>query len=100
MKSTRSSAVRVGLAQRARVVLLAADGEANTAIAVKVGMSRPTVVTWRSRYAADGVPGLQDEARSGRPRTLDHLAIVAETLKPPPKKYGVTHLSEPVKSSV
>ncbi len=33
MKFTRSSAVRAGLAQRARIVLLAADGEANTAIA-------------------------------------------------------------------
>ncbi|GII27196.1 hypothetical protein [Planotetraspora mira] len=34
-----------------------------------------------------------DRARSGRPRTLGHRAIAAETLKPPPKKFGVTHWS-------
>ncbi|MBA3575652.1 MAG: helix-turn-helix domain-containing protein, partial [Pseudonocardiales bacterium] len=51
---TRASSVRAGLAQRARIVLLAAQGESNTAIAVKVGVSRPTVIDWRNRYAAQG----------------------------------------------
>jgi DNA-binding CsgD family transcriptional regulator len=41
---TRSSAVRAGLAQRARIVLLAADGVSNTEIAARVGVSRPTVI--------------------------------------------------------
>jgi hypothetical protein len=40
-----------------------------------------------------GTGGLADAPRSGRPRELDHRAIVAETLKPPPKKLGVTHWS-------
>lgn len=62
-------------------------------IAAKVGVSRPTVIAWRNRYASQGIAGLQDEAQSGRPRTLDHREIVAETLKPPPNKYGVTHWS-------
>ena len=93
VKLLRSSTVQAGLAQRARIVLLAADGEANTEIAAKVGASRPTVIAWRRRYAAQGIAGLADEARSGRPRTLDHRTIVAETLKPPPKKFGVTHWS-------
>ncbi len=90
---TRASSVRAGRAQRARIVLLAADGESNTAIAVKVGVSRPTVIDWRNRYAAQGISGLDDDPRSGRPRTIDHRDIVAATLKPPPKKYGVTHWS-------
>ncbi len=90
---TRSSTVRAGLAQRARIVLLATDGESNTSIAAKVGVSRPTVIGWRDRYAAWGIAGLDDDRRSGRPRTIDHRDIVAETLKPPPKKYGVTHWS-------
>ncbi|MDQ2850787.1 MAG: IS630 family transposase [Actinomycetota bacterium] len=90
---TRSSTARAGLAQRARIVLLACDGESNTAIAAKVGVSRPTVIGWRDRYAAQGIAGLDDDPRSGRPRTIDHRDIVAETLKPPPKKYGVTHWS-------
>jgi transposase len=89
----RSSTVKAGLAQRARIVLLAADGEANVAIAERVGVSRPTVIDWRNRYAADGLAGLEDDPRSGRPRTIDHAGIVAVTLAPPPKKYGVTHWS-------
>jgi transposase/DNA-binding CsgD family transcriptional regulator len=89
----RSSSVRAGLAQRARIVLLAADGVSNTAIAELVGVSRPTVIGWRERYQAKGVPGLEDEPRSGRPRSIDHAKVVAATLRPPPKKYGVTHWS-------
>ena len=90
---TRSSSVRAGLAQRARIVLLAADGVSNTAIAEPVGVSRPTVIGWRDRYAAQGLAGLDDEPRSGRPRTIDHRRVVTATLTPPPKKYGVTHWS-------
>ena len=46
---TRSSTVRAGLAQRARIVLLAADGISNTGIAEAVGVSRPTVISWLDR---------------------------------------------------
>src|SRR3954454_21577354 len=89
----RASSVRAGLAQRARIVLLAADGVSNTAIAELVGVSRPTVIGWRDRYAAHGLQGLDDEPRSGRPRSIDHRRIVTATLTPPPKRYGVTHWS-------
>ncbi|MEU4675329.1 helix-turn-helix domain-containing protein, partial [Amycolatopsis sp. NPDC023774] len=41
---TRSSSVRAGVAQRARIVLLAAEGVANSVIAERVGVSRPTVI--------------------------------------------------------
>jgi len=74
-------------------VLAAADGEANERIAVRVGVSKVTVLQWRTRYADHGIAGLDDQARSGRPRTIDHRQIVATTLKAPPKKYGVTHWS-------
>jgi len=90
---TRSSSVRAGLAQRARIVLLAADGLSNTAIAAQVGVSRPTVIGWRGRYEQRGMKGLADEPRPGRPRQVDHRAVVAATLTPPPKKLGVTHWS-------
>jgi transposase len=46
------------LAQRARIVLLAADGEPNTSIAELAGVSRPTVISWRQRYRARGLAGL------------------------------------------
>ena len=48
----RSSSIRAGLAQRARIVLLAAAGVSNTEIAERVGVSRPTVIGWRNRYVS------------------------------------------------
>jgi transposase len=87
----RASRVEAGAARRARIVLLAADGSANSRIAETVGVS--TVLLWRARYQSKGLDGLRDEPRPGRPRTTDHAAIVAATLKPPPKKLGVTHWS-------
>jgi transposase len=93
VRLTRSSSVRAGLAQRARIVLLAADGVSNTAIAELVGVSRPTVIGWRDRYQRRGLAGLVDEPRPGRPRSIDHAAIITATLKPPPKRLGTTHWS-------
>lgn len=61
---TRSSSARAGLAQRARIVLLAADAESNTSIAAKVGVSRPTVIDWRNWCAARGIAGLEDDPRT------------------------------------
>jgi transposase len=90
---TRSTTTRAGLAQRARLVLLAADGVSNTAISALVGLSRPKVIAWRQRYQRSGIGGLADAERPGRPREIDHAAIVSATLKPPPKKLGVTHWS-------
>ena len=90
---TRSSTVQAGLAQRARIVLLAADGVSHTRIAERLDVSRQTVITWRQRYEARGLAGLQDEPRSGRPRTIDHDRIITATLTPPPKRLGVTHWS-------
>jgi transposase len=89
----RSSTVSAGRAQRARIVLLAAEGTTNTEIAQRVGVTRQTVVSWRARYVEGGLDGLGDVARPGRPRRLDHAKVVAETLKAPPKKLGVTHWS-------
>lgn len=88
---TRASTVTASAAKRARIVLLAADGVANTRIAALVDATVTTVLLWRGRYQAKGLSGLADRPRSGRPRTLDHRAIVAATLVPPPKNFGVTH---------
>jgi len=90
---TRASTVPAAAAKRARIVLLAADGVANTRIAELVDSTVTTVLSWRARYQSNGLAGLADAPRPGRPRTLDHRQIVAETLKPPPKKLGVTHWS-------
>jgi transposase len=90
---TRSSSVKAGLALRARIVLAAADGERTSSICERLGVSRPTVSQWKKRYAADGVDGLDDAPRSGRPKTIDDADIIAATLEPPPERLGVTHWS-------
>ena len=89
----RSSTAEARLVQRARIVLLAADGMSNVAIAQRVGVDADTVTKWRGCYRRGGFAALGDAARQGRPRTLDQAAIVAATLKPPPKSLGVTHWS-------
>jgi len=89
----RASAVRSGLARRARIVLLAAEGLGNTAIAGKVGVSRPTVLLWRGRYEVGGVAALEDLDRPGRPPRVEQAEVVVATLQEPPARLGVTHWS-------
>lgn len=71
-------------ALRARIVLLSAEGLSVTAVAERLGTSRPTVATWRNRYLAEGPAGLRDSSRPGRPRTVDADAVVRTTLLEPP----------------
>jgi transposase len=89
----RSPSIRAGLAQRARIVLLAADGAGTNEIVRLTGVSKPTVIAWKRRYAAEGIGGLQDRPRPGRARWTDDVAIVLATLEPPPVRLGVTHWS-------
>jgi len=90
---TRSSTMSAGRVERARIVLAVADGAGTSGAARMVGVSRPTVIKWRDRFAANGIAGLDDEARSGRPKTVDDAAIIAATLEPPPESLAVTHWS-------
>jgi transposase len=90
---TRSSTVSAGRAERARVVLAVADGAGTSRAARLVGVSRPTVIKWRDRFAAHGLAGLDDQPRSGRPKTIDDAQIIAATLESPPESLGVTHWS-------
>lgn len=56
--------------QRARIVLAAADGIENVVIAVQVGACVNSVSAWRKRFFEEGIDGLADRHRSGRPRTF------------------------------
>lgn len=93
VRMTRASSVRTSLAQRAHIVLLAGEGTSNTEIAELVGVSRPTVILWRKRFQDQGIAGLHDEPRQGRPRHVNHERIIAATLNPPPAGLGLTHWS-------
>src|SRR3954470_17151512 len=90
---TRSSTVSSGHGERARIVLAIGDGAGTSAAARMVGVSRPTVIKWRERFVADGVAGLDDQPRSGRPKTIDDAQIIAATLDAPPAALAVTHWS-------
>jgi len=90
---SRSTAIRAGLVTRARIVLACAEGLGTTETARRLGVSRPTVIQWRDRYAQHGLDGLDDAPRSGRPKEVDEAAILAATLDPPPDRLGVTHWS-------
>jgi transposase len=87
------SSVRAGLAQRALIVLLAADGARTSEIVARTGASKPTVSAWKKRYAVEGLGGLQDRRKPGRPRRTDDVAVVLATLQPPPERLGVKHWS-------
>src|SRR5271167_2147519 len=89
----RSPSIRAGLAQRARIVLLAADGIGTNEIVRRTGVSKPTVILWKKRYAAEGTGGLEDRPKPGKPRVTDDVAVVLATLEPPPERLGVTHWS-------
>jgi hypothetical protein len=89
----RSTTVSAGHAERAAIVIACADGAGTSAAARRLGVSRPTVIKWRDRFAEHGIAGLDDEPRSGRPKTVDDAAIIAATLDPPPERLGLSHWS-------
>ena len=75
------------IAQRARIVLFAAAGMSNVAIADRLDVNQATVVKWRKRFIERGLDGLLDEPRPGAPRTIsdaDVEAIIVRTLEDKP----------------
>jgi transposase len=60
---------------RYQMILALADGESSNAIARRLQSSAQTVSKWRQRYLAQGIAGLSDAPRSGRPRTLSDERI-------------------------
>jgi len=85
---TRSRSLAQALAQRAKIILLAADGLNNSTIAMQLGLSRPTVGKWRRRFLSQGLVGLYEEARPGAPRTINDekvAALLRQTLNSKPK---------------
>ncbi len=83
-----------GLARRARIVLLAADGLENKEICAKLDVDANTVGKWRRRFADSRVDGLLDEPRPGRPREIGDEEIaetIRLTLETTPR--GATHWS-------
>lgn len=70
----RSRSLPAGLVRRAEIVLLCAEGRGNFTVAEMVCTSRPTVAKWHERFRLQGLMGLYDEPRPGRPRTIEGRA--------------------------
>ncbi len=90
----RAAAGPAGLARRARVVLLISGGLGGVQVAERTGYTPVQVSRIRHRFAREGLAGLRDRARSGRPPVYGQRTrarVVALTLKPPPA--GQTHWS-------
>jgi transposase len=82
------------VATRSRIVLAAAEGLGNTAIAAKLDLDVSTARKWRTRFLRDRLDGLLDEPRPGRPRTVADEqveAVITRTLETTPK--DATHWS-------
>lgn len=82
------------LALRSRIVLAAAEGGSNVEVGERLGIDRATVRKWRTRFALEGLDGLLDEPRPGRPRTITDEqveAVITKTLESTPK--NATHWS-------
>jgi transposase len=82
------------LALRCRIVLACAEGVSNAEVVKRLGVSRPTVTKWRSRFVARRLEGLADEPRPGAARTITDQQIeqvLVTTLETTPK--DATHWS-------
>lgn len=95
----RKKTTEARLAQRARLILLAAKGHSNVEIGSMVGMGRDHVKKWRQRYQENGLEALNDQPRAGRPQehTLrDKQRVVTKVCGKPPKgrdRWSVSSLA-------
>jgi len=95
-RATLGSWVRAGTSEqrrvlRARIVLAAAEGRTNSAIAAQLGVSPVTVGKWRTRFGRERLAGLQDAPRSGKPPTYGvetERRILAKLDEDPPEGYA------------
>src|SRR5580693_3499608 len=87
-RNVREQGVASPIVARSRMILLAAEGLANDAIARRIGVSSVTVGVWRRRFVERRLEGLLDERRTGRPREIDDdrmEAVVLATLASAPE---------------
>ncbi len=77
--------------RRARIILLAAEGASTRSISRTVGVEEAVVSTWRNRFADQGLEGLKDRLRPGKPKSYTaetDKRILAVLDEPVPQGYG------------
>ena len=96
----RGRSCPAGLSLRARMMLLASDGESNRQIALRFGVKAHSVGEWRRRFEEAGCDGLKDRPRSGRPAEITPALkrkIVNTVCRKPPKglsRWSVRSLAD------
>ena len=93
-RQVRRHRVARSLSERCRVILRCADGVAGKDVAAELGLHEHTVGKWRRRFLKDRCEGLLDEARPGRPRSIDDdqvAGLIERTLRTTP--VDATHWS-------
>lgn len=93
-RQVRRRRVTRSLSERCRVILRCADGLPSKSVGAELGLHEHTVGKWRRRFLKDRCEGLLDEARPGRPRTIDDdqvAAVIERTLRTTPA--DATHWS-------
>ena len=91
-KLAQSKLTSVRLAQRAQIVLLAAQGLQNKEIADVLGVGRVQVGRWRERYLESGLQGIErDLPRGAPPAKVDVAKLVELTTQTTPE--SATHWS-------
>ena len=85
-RMTRSQKLGAGLVRRAQIIQHAVDGLSAPGIAAKMGLCGATVRFWLKRFNERGLPGLEEDMRSGRPPTYtaeERSAVIAAALSRP-----------------
>jgi transposase len=81
LKWSRGRSTPARLVQRAQIVLAAADGKRNDAIAADLGCTRRTVGTWRKRFVTSRLAGIEKDAPRGGRRPTRRAALAAEIVR-------------------
>ena len=83
------------LVERARIVWYASQGERSPAIAQRLDLDERTVRSWLKRFQEQGLAGLQDRPRSGRPitYTAETVGNLLRTAATPPQQLGLPFAS-------
>jgi len=91
----RSRKGEARLADRAKVIVMASQGCGTSEIARRMGWTRPPVLAWIKRFNAQGVAGLKDAPRQGRPATYSvaEVSEVVATALSSPEQLGLPFAS-------
>ncbi len=97
-KWSRSRVEEVRLAERARVVLMAAEGKTNREIGMSLGISEEKAARWRGRFINQGLAGIEKDApgRGRKPKYRDSECIknaVFALLHSPPSQHDINRTS-------